>query len=458
MESMELLVRAVSHANRGPQIQGVVILFIVLTTLSVWMRIYCRAVVIKSFGWDDTLAVVAWAFFMVFSTFALSAVTYGSGKHVWDIPPEHVPIGLKYWWLCEPVYIVSNMALKLSIAVFLLRLSNAPLHRYIILGTLLLSEVGGIFYFLVFIFQCQPSNYFWTKYTNGTGKCIDANVPVIAGYAYSAITCATDWILSLIPIWVVWNLQMTPRDKMSVAIILSMGAIASTATIVRIPYLHDLSDIADFLWATVDVAIWSTVETGIGITACSVATLRPLFRSFFARTRLFGSSTKGLSNPIKAWGGYGDAKSGGYIKQKSQNANLGGSRMASSGMDADDCKLRDDIPLNSGITTVIATGKQIATSDVYDFSSDEHSQHQDDAKPQEIDLELGNPRGKPHSKRISKHVGKFSGGRGTNRDTSDSRSLSSEEDSIWGMGITKTTNTKISSVRMSKIHGGKGSS
>lgn len=87
-----------------------------------------------------------------------------------------------------------------------------------------MCEIGGVFYFLVFIFQCQPSNYFWTKYTGGTGKCIDANVPVDAGYAYSAITCATDWILSLIPIWVVWNLQMTPRDKISVAIILSLGA------------------------------------------------------------------------------------------------------------------------------------------------------------------------------------------------------------------------------------------
>lgn len=64
MESLELSVRAESHQDRGSQIQGVVILFIVLTTLSVWMRTYCRAVVIKSFGWDDTLAVVAWVRFL----------------------------------------------------------------------------------------------------------------------------------------------------------------------------------------------------------------------------------------------------------------------------------------------------------------------------------------------------------------------------------------------------------
>lgn len=31
-----------------------------------------------------------------------------------------------------------------------------------------------------------------------------------------------------------------------------------------------------------DLAIWSTIEPGVGITAASLATLRPLFRSFFS--------------------------------------------------------------------------------------------------------------------------------------------------------------------------------
>ncbi|KAI9647612.1 hypothetical protein NHQ30_003997 [Ciborinia camelliae] len=393
------------------------------------------------------------------------SVTYGSGRHVWDIPPEHVPIGLKYWWLCEPVYIISNMALKLSVAVFLLRLSNVRLHRYIILSALVLCEVAGIFYFLVFIFQCQPSDYFWTKYTGGTGKCINPNLPVVAGYAYSAITCVSDWTLSLIPIFVVWNLQMTPRDKISVAIILSLGAVASSATIIRIPYLSDLSNISDFLCATVDVAIWSTTETGIGITACSVATLRPLFRNFFQRSKLFGRSSKGPSNPSKSWGGYPDSKGGAYIKQKSLKANSAGSRTATSREDGGDFILRDDIPLRSGVTTTIATGKN---SDPYDETSDENSHHYDDKNDKntthDIDLESGNSqepraielRGKlSQGNRISKHMGKWSGGgKCKSRDTSDATSLSSSEDTVWamgmGMGITKTTNTKISSMRVSR--------
>lgn len=56
---------------------------------------------------------------------------------------------------------------------------------------------------------------------------------------------------------------------------------ASSATIVRFPYLHSLVDAEDYLYSTADVAMWSTTETGLGITAACVATLRPLLKSWF---------------------------------------------------------------------------------------------------------------------------------------------------------------------------------
>lgn len=64
---------------------------------------------------------------------------------------------------------------------------------------------------------------------------------------------------------------------------------ASTATILRLPYLYQISHHDDFLWYALPVAIWSFVEPGMGITAVSLATLRPLFHSFLVR---FGFSTE----------------------------------------------------------------------------------------------------------------------------------------------------------------------
>lgn len=91
---------------------------------------------------------------------------------------------------------------------------------------------------------------------------------------------------------------------------------ASTATIIRIPFIRGLANQGDFLYATTDVAIWSTVETGIGITASAIATLRPLFRTFFSRNRLLGGTSTPaarpyLSHPHNASGpnAYGSARS-----------------------------------------------------------------------------------------------------------------------------------------------------
>lgn len=190
----------------------------------------------------------------------------------------------QFWWLCEPAYVLCNMLAKASIAVMLLRLTIIRTHRIIIWTVLAVTETYSGFFFLLFIFQCQPSQYFWTQYTGGSGSCINPKITIAAFYAYSAITCAGDWTYAILPYFLVWKLQMDNRSKVVVIIILSLGAIASTATIIRIPYVHTMGDVDDFLYATTDVAIWSCVETGIGIATACLATLRPLLRSFLERT------------------------------------------------------------------------------------------------------------------------------------------------------------------------------
>ncbi|KAH2398515.1 hypothetical protein KXW64_005202 [Aspergillus fumigatus] len=64
----------------------------------------------------------------------------------------------------------------------------------------------------------------------------------------------------------------------------SLACIASSAVIIRIPWVHTFAD-PDFLYATVEIALWSNIEVGLGISAGSLATLRPLLRM------LRGSST-----------------------------------------------------------------------------------------------------------------------------------------------------------------------
>jgi hypothetical protein len=91
----------------------------------------------------------------------------------------------------------------------------------------------------------------------------------------------------------------------------------STATIVRMPFINGLNDIDDFLYSTIDVAIWSTCETGIGLATSAVATLRPLLRQVFGEISITGSSKK----PSRMWGGGYGSRSG-YRPHPSQGDNI----------------------------------------------------------------------------------------------------------------------------------------
>lgn len=78
---------------------------------------------------------------------------------------------------------------------------------------------------------------------------------------------------------------------------------ASAAVIARLPYLKYF-DSPDFLWATTDIAIWSTIEQGFAITAGSLATLRPLFYKLGLTTQRTGQrpSYGGRSGPLAGGG------------------------------------------------------------------------------------------------------------------------------------------------------------
>jgi hypothetical protein len=118
------------------------------------------------------------------------------------------------------------MAIKASIAIFLLRICVTRTHRMVIYCITGLAELYSLFFFLLFVLQCRPTSLFWLRYTADPpkGNCLDASVVSNAFYGYSAISCLSDWTYSILPIFLVWKLQMSKRTKISVAGILAAGA------------------------------------------------------------------------------------------------------------------------------------------------------------------------------------------------------------------------------------------
>lgn len=121
--------------------------------------------------------------------------------------------------------------------------------------------------------QCQPVEFFWQQvrllsnpHANISGTCMDLDHIIAMAYVYSITATLCDLTLGLLPIALVWNLQMNLRTKCALAGILGMGCMyvlffswlrirlstdpfwysASAAVIIRIPFLHDYKNV-DFL-------------------------------------------------------------------------------------------------------------------------------------------------------------------------------------------------------------------
>lgn len=129
------------------------------------------------------------------------------------------------WWTCEPLYVLCNMSIKASIAIFLLRICVAKIHRIIIWIVIGVTELYSFAFFMLFVLQCRPTSLFWLRFSSNppSGTCLDPSVVTDAFYGYSAISCVTDWTYSIMPIFLVWSLQMDRKVKISVAAILAAG-------------------------------------------------------------------------------------------------------------------------------------------------------------------------------------------------------------------------------------------
>ncbi|KAH8692329.1 hypothetical protein BGW36DRAFT_387402 [Talaromyces proteolyticus] len=268
--------------NRGPQVLAVNIVFWILTWLALSLRVYVRAFMRKIFGIDDWFMVGTQLFFSSYLACQLGGAIYGTGRHLSDLSIEHAEKALHFWWLCEIFYVISACLIKVSVGLFLLRITVRVIHIWILRLSMLGTIVFGMVYLFLTIFQCRPISAWWTIPKQG---CYKPSVILGTMYTASTMNAVADWTFGLLPIFMVRELNMSRRTKVAALCILSFAAIGSTVTVVRIPDVATLADDTDFLWKTTNFAILSTVEVGVGIVAACVATLRPLLTAVIASTR-----------------------------------------------------------------------------------------------------------------------------------------------------------------------------
>ncbi|KAF6828178.1 integral membrane protein [Colletotrichum plurivorum] len=267
----------VDPPNTSGAVYPVGIATTVIAFVAVALRIFTRTYVMRGrLGIDDYLALVALALALAYCGFALHLVPVGAGKHIWDVlVADYSPPFLLTTLGITITYSTSVSFSKLSILTFYLRLSPERKFRWTVFVLIGIVSAYTVVYQILIIFQCQPVSMSWD--INAKGTCIGKMIPMMT---LSAANIVIDIIILLIPVKVVWSLQMARRQKVSLVFLFATGGFVCAAAIQRTIILPPLLESSDYTWEVPPQMIWGFIEINAGLICAAVPALKPFFMRY----------------------------------------------------------------------------------------------------------------------------------------------------------------------------------
>ncbi|CEI61683.1 hypothetical protein FVEN_g2749 [Fusarium venenatum] len=290
----------------GPAVQGFALAFGITSVIVLCLRIYVRAglsdVSPRLLGLEDYLAVLSTLLFIPAIVFSILTTRYGVGSHDVNIPsPLYLVRATEYQTYWEILYFISSTIIKCAIGLTCIRIDirrRITIPIYINMAIMIIVTILALAYVFA---NCTPFAATWNP---ALGTCQKQISLQTVSYIVSAIQMATDWACAIIPCFIVAELQMSRRRKISAIAILGLGVFASVATCVRMPYLK-YYDVAKYpnetAYHLAVISITSNVECCLGMIACSLPPLRKLFKFYYGSShegdyQIAGESDRGPGN------------------------------------------------------------------------------------------------------------------------------------------------------------------
>ena len=162
----------------------------------------------------------------------IGGTLYGTGYKFVNLLADDRATAMKYWWLCEVAYCFASIGCKISVCIFLMRITVKRSHIWTLYIVMILTVLAGLVFFFLMLLQCKPLSYFWNRTKEDPsldGYCIDINIIIIMTYIYSVFAALCDFTVGILPIFLVRKLHMKKQAKLAVVGILSMACMYVTS-------------------------------------------------------------------------------------------------------------------------------------------------------------------------------------------------------------------------------------
>ncbi|KAK6854117.1 Satratoxin biosynthesis SC1 cluster protein 4 [Apiospora arundinis] len=251
---------------------SVAIVCIILASLAVSLRLYTRRFIMRGeVGIDDVFAIVSLVFVYVNCAISIASTYSGLGTHGWDLPgPETIVTFFKLLYATQLLYHANLLFIKLTLLFQYYRLVYL-IDEYKIpyMAIMAISVLWALISICLLAFSCNPVAAFWDK-TIPNFTC-----NFTTGLVASVGNIVTDFVILLLPIPVVLQLNMGTAQKVACLGIFAVGSFACVVSILRLVLLPSATDVT---YTAAVTASWTMAELTAGLICPCLMTLRPFLR------------------------------------------------------------------------------------------------------------------------------------------------------------------------------------
>ncbi|MBE3046129.1 hypothetical protein IMZ48_27045 [Candidatus Bathyarchaeota archaeon] len=119
-------------------------------------------------------------------------------------------------------YVSGSVFIKASICTQLCRITTNRRHVIFLWLLIALSVIITVIAIGAVLFRCRPVAASWNP---ELGTCVDQTIIIILTYVVSGMNLVTDWAVAIMPIFILWNIQMRKTLKRMAGVVMGVGAL-----------------------------------------------------------------------------------------------------------------------------------------------------------------------------------------------------------------------------------------
>ncbi|KAF5694364.1 integral membrane protein pth11 [Fusarium denticulatum] len=270
--------------ERGTRLLVSIWTLCLLSLILLFLRVYCKLWRGKGLWHDDWCLIAAWVALAISVSLNTYLVSLGFGRHAATISDENLIIINKTTIVGAAFGIMATTISKTSFAITLYRIATNAWMKYFLIFIIVTINISMNLVWIFGFAKCTPLERVWNHKVPGT--CWDKSklltFQLFAAY-YSAIL---DFVLALLPWVILMRMTMRRRERLGVAVAMSLGAIAGITGIVKAVLVVSMKS-EDITYDRVDLTIWTLTEPAASIMAICIPVLRMLYRELKSSSRSY---------------------------------------------------------------------------------------------------------------------------------------------------------------------------